>query len=86
MSSSESCSLEKPIDAGPAGVGPGRPHIAFQAETRAMVDDFHAKALAYGGTDASPPGLRPDYDPHYFGAFVRDPDGNKVEAVSFAAG
>jgi len=51
-----------------------------------MVDDFHAKALAYGGTDASPPGLRPDYDPHYFGAFVRDPDGNKVEAVSFAAG
>ena len=77
-------SLEKPSDGNPASVGNGV-HIAFQAECRAMVDDFHRAALANGGTDAGPPGLRPEYDAHYYGAFVRDPDGNKIEAVTFAA-
>lgn len=77
-------SLEKPSDGAPASVGNGV-HIAFQTESRAMVDDFYKAALAHGGTDAGPPGLRPHYDAHYYGAFVRDPDGNKIEAVTFAA-
>ena len=75
-------SLEKPTDGAPASVGNGV-HIAFAAETRAMVDEFYRTALAHGGADAGPPGLRPNYDAHYYGAFVRDPDGNKIEAVSF---
>lgn len=77
-------SLEKPTDGRPASVGNGV-HVAFLAETRLMVDDFHKTALAYGGSDAGAPGLRPEYDANYYGAFVRDPDGNKIEAVSFAA-
>lgn len=76
-------SLEKPSDGQPASVGNGV-HVAFLAETRAMVDAFYKAALANGGTDAGPPGLRPEYDAHYYGAFVRDPDGNKIEAVTFA--
>ena len=77
-------SLEKPKDGQPASVGNGA-HVAFAAENRAMVDQFYRVALANGGTDAGPPGLRPEYDANYYGAFVRDPDGNKVEAVTFAA-
>lgn len=76
-------SLEKPSDGQPASVGNGV-HIAFTAESRAMVDEFYRVALANGGEDAGSPGLRPEYDAHYYGAFVRDPDGNKIEAVSFA--
>ena len=77
-------SLEKPSDGKPASVGNGV-HIAFSAECRAMVDEFHRVALASGGSDAGPPGIRPEYDAHYYGAFVRDPDGNKIEAVTFSA-
>jgi catechol 2,3-dioxygenase-like lactoylglutathione lyase family enzyme len=77
-------SLETPTDGQPATVGNGV-HIAFMAEGRAMVDEFYRVALANGGSDAGPPGLRPEYDAHYYGAFVRDPDGNKIEAVSFAS-
>ncbi|HYD23747.1 MAG TPA: VOC family protein [Croceibacterium sp.] len=77
-------SLEKPSDGKPASVGNGV-HIAFDAGTRAQVDEFHRVALAHGGTDAGAPGLRPEYDAHYYGAFVRDPQGNKIEAVSFQA-
>jgi catechol 2,3-dioxygenase-like lactoylglutathione lyase family enzyme len=77
-------SLEKPVDGRPASVGNGV-HVAFLAETRAMVDAFYETALANGGSDAGRPGLRPEYDANYYGAFVRDPDGNKIEAVSFAA-
>lgn len=77
-------SLEKPSDGNRASVGNGV-HVAFQAETRAMVDEFHRTALVNGGSDAGAPGLRPEYDANYYGAFVRDPDGNKVEAVTFAA-
>ena len=77
-------SLEKPTDGRPASVGNGV-HVAFAAETRAMVDEFYRVALAHGGSDAGPPGLRPEYDANYYGAFVRDPDGNKIEAVSFAS-
>ncbi len=58
----------------------GRHHLAFQAQDRAMVDRFHAVALAHGGKDNGAPGLRP-YHPGYYGAFVLDPDGNNIEAV-----
>jgi catechol 2,3-dioxygenase-like lactoylglutathione lyase family enzyme len=58
----------------------GRHHFAFQAQDRAMVDAFHAAALAHGGSDNGAPGERP-YHPGYYAAFVLDPDGNNVEAV-----
>jgi len=60
--------------------GHGR-HYAFAAASRAAVDAFYAAALAAGGTDNGPPGLRPQYHAGYYGAFVIDPDGNNVEAV-----
>ncbi len=58
-----------------------RVHIAFSAESRALVDAFHAAALSAGGQDNGAPGLRPIYHAHYYGAFVYDPDGNNIEAV-----
>ncbi len=61
---------------------PGRAvHVAFAAEDRASVDAFHEAAIAAGGHDNGRPGLRPEYHPTYYGAFVLDPDGNNVEAV-----
>jgi len=77
-------SLERPSDGRPASAGNGV-HIAFDAGTRAQVDEFYRVALANGGTCAGAPGLRPEYDANYYGAFVRDPDGNKIEAVTFQA-
>ncbi|RZJ28102.1 MAG: VOC family protein [Brevundimonas sp.] len=59
-------------------------HIAFRATTRDQVDAFHAAALAAGGRDHGPPGLRPNYGPGYYAAFVFDPDGFNVEAVCHA--
>ena len=56
-------------------------HMAFAARDRAGVEAFHRAALAAGGRDNGPPGLRPQYHPNYYGAFVLDPDGNNVEAV-----
>jgi catechol 2,3-dioxygenase-like lactoylglutathione lyase family enzyme len=56
-------------------------HVAFKVESRAKVDEFYAAALANGGTDEGPPGLRAYYHPNYYGAYVRDPDGNKIQAV-----
>jgi catechol 2,3-dioxygenase-like lactoylglutathione lyase family enzyme len=63
----------------------GPVHIAFASPDRATVDAFHAAALAAGGRDNGPPGLRPHYHPSYYGAFVLDPDGNNVEAVCHRA-
>lgn len=60
--------------------GPGF-HLAFSAPSRSAVDRFHASALAVGGRDNGKPGLRPHYGPHYYAAFVIDPDGYHVEAV-----
>ena len=62
---------------------PNRPpiHIAFRAGDRAQVDAFYQAALAAGCTDNGPPGARPHYHQHYYGAFVLDPDGHNVEAV-----
>ncbi|MBY0335122.1 MAG: VOC family protein [Acetobacteraceae bacterium] len=65
---------------GAAPPGPGF-HLAFAAPDRAAVDAFHAAALAAGGTDNGAPGLRPHYGPHYYAAFVVDPDGHRLEAV-----
>ena len=56
-------------------------HIAFTAHDRESVIRFHGEALAAGGTDAGAPGLRPEYQGSYFAAFVKDPDGNRLEAV-----
>ena len=62
--------------------GPVQPfHIAIHAPNRAAVDAFHAAALAAGGQDNGGPGLRPQYHPNYYGAFVLDPDGHNLEAV-----
>jgi catechol 2,3-dioxygenase-like lactoylglutathione lyase family enzyme len=60
--------------------GPGW-HLALAAPSRAAVDGFHAAALAAGGTDEGAPGLRPQYGPGYYAAFVRDLDGHRLEAV-----
>lgn len=60
-------------------------HVAFRAETRAQVDAFHAVALAAGGRDNGGPGLRENYSPTYYAAFVLDPDGFNIEAVCHAA-
>jgi catechol 2,3-dioxygenase-like lactoylglutathione lyase family enzyme len=56
-------------------------HVAFAAPDHPTVDAFHAAALAAGGRDNGAPGLRPHYDPGYYGAFVLDPDGHNIEAV-----
>jgi catechol 2,3-dioxygenase-like lactoylglutathione lyase family enzyme len=59
----------------------GAAHVAFKCEDRATVDAYYTAAIAAGGTDNGPPGLRPDYHESYYAAFVRDPDGNNLEAV-----
>ncbi len=76
------------------GLGPDRPvfwisrgavgksHVAFAAPNRAAVKAFYHAAIAAGGKDNGVPGLRPQYHADYFGAFVLDPDGNNIEAVS----
>ncbi len=58
-------------------------HVALRAPDAAAVAAFHAAALAHGGRDDGAPGPRPAAMTSYFGAFIRDPDGNKVEAMSF---
>jgi catechol 2,3-dioxygenase-like lactoylglutathione lyase family enzyme len=66
--------LEKPL------------HVAIVAKDRASVDAFHREALAAGGKDNGAPGLRPQYHPNYYGAFVLDPDGHNIEAVCHTPG
>ena len=73
-----------PFDGKSASVGNGS-HVAFLAVDRAMVDAFHAAALASGGADEGAPGPRPHYHPNYYGAYVRDPDGNELQAVCHRA-
>jgi catechol 2,3-dioxygenase-like lactoylglutathione lyase family enzyme len=65
-----------------APAGPGT-HVAFAAKDRAAVDRFHAEGLKAGGRDNGRPGLRTDYSPNYYAAFLIDPDGNNVEAVCY---
>jgi len=71
-----------------AGGRPQSPpvHVAFRAKSRAEVDAFYEAALATGGRDNGPPGIRAHYHPNYYGAFVRDPDGHNVEAVCHEPG
>lgn len=59
----------------------GPTHVAFTAPDRGSVDAFYLAALAAGAKDNGPPGLRPHYHEHYYGAFVMDPDGHNIEAV-----
>ncbi|NPC55198.1 VOC family protein [Caenimonas soli] len=72
--------IQNPQDGGKASVGNGV-HISFLANSKAEVNAFHAKALELGGKDDGAPGARPEYDKHYYAAFVRDLDGNKIEAM-----
>jgi len=69
-----------PHDQKGASVGNGA-HIGFAARTKGAVHKFHEAGLASGGADDGAPGARPDYGPDYYGAFLRDPDGNKIEAA-----
>lgn len=71
--------LQTPIDGKPATAGNGT-HVGFLAPSKAAVDAFHAAALAAGGRDEGAPGPRPDYGAPYYGCFIRDLDGHKVEA------
>ena len=67
------------------GASPGAIHFSFVAENREQVRAFHAAALAAGGQDHGAPGLRPQYHPNYYAAFVIGPDGHNVEAVCHLA-
>lgn len=74
--------VHAPLDGRPATVGNGS-HVAFLAFVRDAVIAFHREALAAGGRCEGPPGPRPQYSEHYFAAFVRDPDGHKIEAMAW---
>jgi len=67
----------RPYDGQPASPGNGQ-MVALLAPSRAAVDGFYATAMANGAVCAGPPGLRAEYHPDYYGAYVRDPDGNKL--------
>ena len=73
--------IQFPINGQAASMGNGV-HVAFNAKDRAAVDDFFLAAIDQGGVEDGRPGLRSEYHPDYYGAFVRDPDGNKIEACS----
>lgn len=70
----------RPFDGAPASPGNGN-MIALRARTWAQVDAFHAAALQNGGTSEGAPGLRRHYNPDFYAAYVRDPDGNKLAVV-----
>ena len=72
--------LLKPFDGCPPSPSNGG-HVAYLAKTRAQVNAFYQSALQAGGTDEGAPGLRPQYHPYYYAAYVRDPEGNKIQAV-----
>jgi catechol 2,3-dioxygenase-like lactoylglutathione lyase family enzyme len=59
-------------------------HLCFRAPDQAAVRAFHAAALAAGGSDDGAPGVRPQYHADYYAAFIRDPDGHRIEAVCHA--
>lgn len=74
--------LTEPFDGNSASAGNGV-MVSFLAPSRAAVDAFHAAALAQGGTDEGAPGLRPQYGPQFYAGYVRDLDGNKLNAVCY---
>jgi catechol 2,3-dioxygenase-like lactoylglutathione lyase family enzyme len=69
----------------PGGCGGPAVHVAFASDDRSTVDAFYRAALAAGARDNGGPGLRPNYHPNYYGAFVLDPDGYNIEAVCHKA-
>ena len=73
--------LQSFVEANPAYFEPAPLHIAFTAENRQQVQDFHRAALAAGAQDNGGPALRPHYHPNYYGAFVIGSDGHNLEAV-----
>ncbi len=72
-----------PEDGRPATWGNGT-HIAIIADSRSQVHDFHKQALKFGGMCEGKPGPRPHYGSNYYAAYVRDPDGNKLQAVCYS--
>jgi lactoylglutathione lyase len=76
--------IGKPFDGRPHEAGNGQ-MIAFLAPSRATVNHAYETALQCGGTSEGNPGLRPEYHPHYYGAYFRDPDGNKLCVVCHRA-
>ena len=72
--------IHPPLDDKPATTGNGT-HLAFFANSKQSVDDFHRVALDHGGTCDGPPGPRPEYGKPFYGCFVRDLDGHKIEAT-----
>ena len=72
--------VQRPIDGQPATCGNGF-HMAFIAQSKAEVEAFFNAAVAAGATEDGPPGPRPEYGEPYYGCFVRDPDGHKIEAT-----
>lgn len=72
--------IQLPHNQQPASVGNGV-HVAFLARNKGVVAKFHDAALKQGGSNGGEPGPRPDYGPAYYGAFIYDLDGNKVEAM-----
>jgi catechol 2,3-dioxygenase-like lactoylglutathione lyase family enzyme len=72
--------VQTPIDGNPATAGNGS-HLGFIAASRSEVEAFHRAAIAAGARDDGPPGPRPEYGAPYYGCFVRDPDGHKIEAA-----
>ena len=75
--------LYPPEDGKPATWGNGT-HVAFIAETQDQVHRFHEQAMELGGIDEGEPGPRPHYGENYYAAYVRDPDGNKLQVVYYA--
>jgi catechol 2,3-dioxygenase-like lactoylglutathione lyase family enzyme len=75
--------VQRPHDQNAASVGNGT-HVGFIARSKNAVNKFHSAALAQGGSNNGEPGPRPDYGPEYYGAFIFDLDGNKLEATLFA--
>ena len=74
--------INRRADMAPVAADSGA-HVCLRAASRAMVDAFHAAALAAGGTSDGAPGFRAQYHENYYAAFIRDPDGNRIEAVTF---
>lgn len=72
--------IHKPLDGAPATVGNGT-HFGFTVNSKAEVDAFHAAGLAAGASDDGKPGPRADYGEPYYGCFLRDPDGHKIESA-----
>jgi len=72
--------VQTPIDGKPANAGNGT-HIGFSANNTEMVHAFHEAAFSAGGSDDGAPGPRPEYGEPYYGCFIRDPDGHKIEAA-----